>query len=233
MKNKIILAVGAHPDDMDFGASGTVAKFVEEGAEAYYLILTDGSRGSQDPKMTHRKLAQIRKKEQEEAGKVLGLKKIFFLNHTDTRLLADFSLREEISRIIKTVRPNIVITMDPTFYYSQKSGFINHTDHRAASLATMDAVFPLSRDRLTFPQHEKEGLKPHKVEEILLVSFEKRGFLVDITKTFPKKIKALSLHKSQFDDFGEIERLIKQRAKYFGKEKGYKYAENFTRLRLR
>ena len=139
MRKKVILAVGAHPDDMDFGASGTIAKWVEEGASAYYLILTDGSRGSSDSKMTHKKLAAIRKKEQEGAGRILGLKKIFFLNHTDTQLIADFSLKEEISRVIKTVRPNIVITMDPTFYYSQKSGFVNHTDHRAAALATFVA----------------------------------------------------------------------------------------------
>ena len=80
MKKKVVLAVGAHPDDIDFGASGTIAKWAEEGANCYYLICTDGSRGSTDPKMTHKKLSRIRKKEQAEAGKVLGLKKIFFLN---------------------------------------------------------------------------------------------------------------------------------------------------------
>lgn len=232
MKKKVVLAVGAHPDDMDFGASGTVAKWVEEGAIAYYLICTDGSRGSSDPKMTHKKLAEIRKKEQEQAGKILGLKKVFFLNHTDTQLVSDLVLKEEIVRIIRTVRPNIVITMDPTFYYSTKFNFINHTDHRAAALAAMDACFPLSRDRLTFLHHEKEGLKPHRVEELLLVNFEKSDFIVDITKTFTKKMKALSLHNSQFDDFEAIEKMIRKRAEFLGKAKGHKYAENFIRLKL-
>jgi len=242
--NKIILAVGAHPDDMEFGASGTIAKWVGEGTTAYYLICTDGSRGSSDPKMTHKRLAGIRKREQDDACKVLGVKKTFFLNHTDTQLVADLTLKEEIVRVIREIRPNIVITMDPTFYFTTNligwnSGFVNHTDHRAAALATMDACFPLARDRLTFPAHEKEGLKPHRVEELLLTSvdrvkrgFEKKNFIVDITKTFDKKLKALSLHKSQFDNFKEVKERVTKRAKYWGKEKGYEFGENFIRIKL-
>jgi len=235
--NKIILAVGAHPDDMEFGASGTIAKWVEKGATAYYLICTDGSRGSSDPKMTHRRLSEVRRKEQKQACKVLGVKKAFFLNHPDTQLVADLTLKEEIVRIIRRLRPNIVITMDPTFYFTTNligwnSGFVNHTDHRAAALATLDACFPLSRDRLTFPNHEKEGLRSHRVEEILLTSVEKKDFLVDITKTFDKKIMALSLHKSQFDNFKEIEKRVTKRARYWGKFGGYKFAENFIRIKL-
>ena len=232
MKKKIVLAVGAHPDDIDFGASGTIAKWVEEGAECYYLICTDGSRGSSDPKMTHRKLAGIRKKEQLAAGKVLGLKKVFFLNYTDTQLISDFSLKKDIAKIIKIVKPNILLTMDPTFYYSEKFGFVNHTDHRAASSAAMDACFPLSRDRLTFPDHEEKGLFPHKIEELWLVSFEKKKLLVDISRTFNKKIKTLACHRSQFDNFKEIEKRMTDRAKYFGKMKNVKFAENFTRIKM-
>lgn len=232
MKNKVILAVGAHPDDMDFGVSGSIAKWVSEGATAYYLICTDGSRGSDDPKMTHKKLIKIRRKEQEKAGKVLGIKKVFFLNHADTQLVCDLKLKEEIVRIIRTVKPNIVVTMDPTFYYSQERGFVNHTDHRAAGLAAMDAAFPLSRDRLTFLEHEKEGLKPHKVEELLLVSFDKVDYLVDISETFAKKIKALSMHKSQFADFKAVEKRITERAEILGKSKGFKFAENFIRIKF-
>jgi len=237
MKNKVILAVGAHPDDMEFGASGTIAKWVEEGATCYYFICTDGSRGSSDPKMTYKRLSDIRRKEQEQACKVLGVKKAFFLNHPDTQLVADLVLKEEIVRVIREIRPNIVITMDPTFYFTTNligwnTGFVNHTDHRAAALATMDACFPLSRDRLTFQEHEKEGLKPHKVEELLFVSVQKKDFIVDITKTFAKKIKALSLHKSQFENFKEIEERVTARAKFWGRSKGHKFAENFIRIKL-
>ncbi len=232
VKKKVVLAVGAHPDDIDFGASGTIAKWAEEGADCYYLICTDGSRGSSDPKMTHKRLAQIRKKEQENSSKVIGIKKVFFLNHTDTQLVSDLILKEDIVRIIRTVKPNTVITMDPTFYYSTEFNFVNHTDHRAAALATMDACFPLARDRLTFLNHEKEGLKPHRVEELWLVSFGKVEHLVDISKTFKKKIKALKLHKSQFEDFKKIEKIITGRAKMLGKTKKYKFAESFVRIKM-
>lgn len=231
MTNKIILAIGAHPDDTDFGASGAIAKWIEEGAVAYYVICTDGSRGSEDPKMTHKKLAAIRRKEQLEAAKVLGIKKVFFLEHTDTQLVSDLKLKEELVKIIRTVKPNTVITMDPTFYFDGE--FINHTDHRAVAVAAMDAVFPLSRDRLTFPQHEKMGLKPHKTEEILFISFSQGTYFVDISKVLDKKIEALSKHSSQFGDFSEVEKRIRERAKTVGKKGKLKAAESFKRVVIR
>ncbi|MGH7246112.1 MAG: PIG-L deacetylase family protein [Candidatus Levyibacteriota bacterium] len=232
IKRNVVLAVGAHPDDMDFGASATVAKFVEEGAKAYYLICTDGSRGSEDPTMTHERLAKIREEEQHAAGNVLGLTDVFFLKHPDTQLVADLTLKEEIVRVIRTVRPDTVITMDPAFLYTASEGwtFINHTDHRAMATATMDAVFPLSRDRLTFPEHEKEGLMPHKVRELLFVNFLQPSYLVDVSTTFQKKIAALRCHKSQFADFEAVKERMRMRGKMLGKEKGFDYAESFTRL---
>ncbi|MEX2013117.1 MAG: PIG-L deacetylase family protein, partial [Candidatus Levyibacteriota bacterium] len=230
MKGKVILAVGAHPDDTDFGASGTIARWISEGASAYYVVATDGSRGSVDPKMTHKRLAAIRRSEQEQAAKAIGVKKVFFLNHPDTQLLSDLKLKEELVKIIRLVKPNIVITMDPTFYYSQE--FINHSDHRAVALAAMDAVFPLARDRLTFPEHEKQGLRPHRVEEILFSNFREGSYVVDITKTLEKKIKALSSHKSQFDNFPEVEKRVRERAKMAGKKSGYKAAEAFNRVKI-
>ncbi len=235
--NKVILAVGAHPDDTDFGASGTIAKWIGEGATAYYLLCTNGSKGSSDPHMTHQKLITLRQQEQKDANKVLGVKQCFFLTHPDTELVADQVLKEEIVRLIRTLKPDIVMTMDPTYYYSTNSllsgsGMVNHTDHRAAALATLDAVFPLARDRLTFLEHEKEGLKPHKVKELWLTSFEKIDTVVDITHTMEKKIETLRRHKSQFEDFKKIEERVRNRAMDIGKQKGYTYAENFIRILL-
>lgn len=233
----MVLAVGAHPDDIDFGAAGTIAKWTGEGARVYYLVCTDGSRGSDDPGMTRKKLAQIRREEQVNAGRVLGIKKIFFLKHADTTLVSDFKLKKDIAQVIKTIKPNILLTMDPSLYYSEKFSFINHSDHRAAALAAMDACFPLSRDRLTFPDHERKGLFPHKTKELWLIGFEKRNQLVDVTKTFEKKLKALSMHKSQFPDFPAVKKKVEETARYFGEglpagkqAKGVKYAENFTRI---
>ncbi len=235
VKKQIVLGIGAHPDDMDFTASGTIAKFVKEGADAYYVLCTDGSRGSEDPKMTHEKLAAIRRKEQSAAAKILGLKYIFFLNHPDTQLIADLVLKEKLVRIIRTVRPTIVITMNPTFYFSTQlspegTHFINHTDHREAALAAMDAVFPLARDRLTFPEHEQEGLIPHKVGEIWFTAFDKKEYVVDVTETIEQKIRALACHKSQFNDFPGVKKRITKRAIEFAKEEEFAFAENFIRL---
>lgn len=239
-QKKTLLAIGAHPDDIDFGASGTIAKMVEEGWEAYYVICTDGSRGSVDPKMTHKKLSDIRRREQLAAGKVLGLRDVFFLKHPDTQLVPDQKLKEELVRIIRKVRPAIVIGLDPDFYYSlepafgQENHFVNHTDHRASAVATMDAVFPLSRDRLTFPAHEKEGLSPHKVEELWIVNWgaKKPDYLVDVTETIRKKLKALSEHTSQFDDFPAVEKRVLSRATKFAEEEEFEFAESFLRLRM-
>ena len=237
-KKQVVLGVGAHPDDMDFTASGTIAKMVEEEWEAYYLVCTDGSRGSRDHKISHQELAKTRRREQEKAGKIIGLKDIFFLNHCDTQLMCDPSLKEEIVRVIRIVKPTVVITMDPTFHFSsispwnKNTSFINHTDHRAAGLATMDAVFPLARDLLSFPEHQKEGLKPHKVDELWLTSFEQKEHVVDITKTFEKKIKALAAHKSQFDDFPKVKKEVASHAVHFAKEEEFEFAESFIRLIL-
>jgi LmbE family N-acetylglucosaminyl deacetylase len=237
---KILLAVGAHPDDIDFGASGTVVKLVQEGWDAYYVICTDGSKGSHDPKMTSEELVQIRKKEQIAAGKVLGLKDVFFLEHSDTELVSDLQFKEELVRIIRTIRPNLVIGLDPTFYFSMEPyfdkeyHFVNHTDHRAAAVATMDAVFPLARDRLTFPLHEIEGLMPHRVEELWIVNWgcKKPDYLVDISETLKKKLAALKEHTSQFDDYEEIAERVTERAKAHAEKAEFEFAESFIRLKM-
>jgi len=229
VKNKIILGVAAHPDDLDFIASGTVAKWIKQGAIGYYLICTNGCKGSDDPKMTEAKLIKIRRREQIQAGKIIGLKDVFFLNHNDTELVADLKLKKEIVYYIRKLRPEIVITTDPTFVYSPY-GFINHTDHRAAGQAAIDAVFPLSRDRLTFPEHEKQGLKPHKVKTLYLPNFDNSREIVDISDSIDIKLQALAAHKSQID--GATLKWVRERSKQIGKKLGYDFAESFFKLNL-
>ncbi len=225
-----ILGIGAHPDDLDFGVAGSFAKWIKQGAKCYYLICTDGGKGSDDPKMTESKLVSLRKAEQKEAAKILGLKGVFFLKNKDTQLVADIKLKKEIVRVIRKIKPDIVVTQDPTFIYSVQRGYINHTDHRAAAQAALDAVFPLARDRLTFKELEKEGLKPHKVPVVYLISFEKVNEIVDISDTFDLKCKALLAHKSQIkkENLG----WVIERAKTLGAKKGYKFSEGFIKLDL-
>lgn len=230
---KILLAVGAHPDDIDIGCSGTVAKWIKEGGKAYYLILTDGSKGSEDPKISNKELIKIRKKEQENAAKVLGVTKVFFLNFADGELQNSAKLRKQIVKIIREIKPHTVISWDPSFYYDTERMFVNHPDHRVAGEATMDCVYPFARNSRTFPELLKQGLEPHIVEELLLFNFGKANYFVDISKTIEQKIAALSCHKSQFKDIEKFAIRIKEMSKLAGQKTKMKYAEGFVRLTLR
>ncbi len=226
----IVLGIGAHPDDLDFSSSGTFAKWVKEGANCYYLICTDGCKGSSDPKMTEAVLKKLRKKEQEEASRVLGLKGVFFLKYKDTQLIANLKLKREIVYFIRKLKPDIVVTFDPTFVYSQKRGVINHSDHRACGEAVLDAVYPLSRDRLAFHELNKKGLKPHKVKTLYLINFNNPDHFIDISDTIEVKRKAILTHKTQMDD-GVLERILAF-SKDLGKKKKVKFAEGFIKLSL-
>lgn len=231
---KTVLVVGAHPDDNDFGAGATVAKAARQGAQVIYLIATTGQRGSSDEKMTPDKLSEIRKKEQREAAASLGVREVHFLNYVDGELVSNLKLKEEVVRFIRRCRPDVVLTMDPSYFYFKTLGFVNHSDHRAIGEATLDACFPLARDLLSFPHHAEFGLKPHKVKDLLLYSIvpENATFYADVTETFEAKIRALALHKSQIGDIGKVEQRIRGRAEAAGKLAGCRYAEAFVRLQL-
>jgi LmbE family N-acetylglucosaminyl deacetylase len=228
MAKLVVLGVGAHPDDLEFGAGGTFAKFAKEGADCYYLVCTDGSKGSRDRTMTAKRLADIRIKEQKESAKMLGVKEVFFLKHKDGELIADLKLKKEIVRYIRKLKPDIVITSDPTFIYSDR--FVNHSDHRAAGISTIDAVFPAARNHMTFPELAKEGLDAHRVKEMYLVNFANGNYGVDITKTIDIKLKAITLHQSQ--GIGQNSGFMKEMAANIGKRWKYKYAESFFRIQF-
>ena len=229
---KNVLAVFAHPDDMDFSSSGTIAKWAKKGATITYLVCTDGSKGSDDPKMTPKKLSTIRKKEQLKAAKILGVKDVIFLRHVDGELVVNKKLKEDISKVIRQKKPDVVITLDPTFLYSTKRGFVNHSDHRAAGQAAIDAVFPLARDRLNFPHHEKQGLSSHKVKTLLLVAMENPTHCEDITGVFKVKLQTLQVHASQVTADGVFEKRVRERSRIIGKKAGFRYAEGFKRIEL-
>jgi LmbE family N-acetylglucosaminyl deacetylase len=231
---KTVLVVGAHPDDNDFGAGATVAKAAARGAEVIYLIATTGQRGSSDENMTSEMLSDIRKKEQEEAAAVLGVRRVHFLDYVDGELCPDIKLKEQVAVYIRRYKPEIVFTMDPSFFYFRDYGFVNHSDHRAIGEAVLDACYPLARDRLSFPQHKQAGLEPHKVKDLVLHSFvpENANFYVDVTDTFETKIRALACHVSQVGDVAGLEERMRQRALAAGKLAGCKYAESFVRLQL-
>lgn len=225
-----VLAVGAHPDDIDFTASGTIAAWAKAGAHIEYLIITDGSKGSDDPDITSEELIKLREAEQREAAKILGAQNVRFLHYPDGQLEVTQKLKMDIAAAIRAVKPDTVIVMDPTVLYSSERGFINHPDHRAAGQATLDAIYPLARDHLSFPELLQQGLEPHKVAHVLLTNFEKQNCFVDITETFDLKLAGLLAHKSQVHDTEKVGTMLRAWAKTAGEKAGFGYAEGFMRI---
>ncbi|MDE1870849.1 MAG: PIG-L family deacetylase [Candidatus Micrarchaeota archaeon] len=225
----VVLGVCAHPDDLDAGAGGTFAKWAKEGAECHYLICTDGGRGSVDPTISSKKLMEIRKKEQLAAGKILGLKGVHFLDYKDMELVPDMGLKRDIVKYIRKLKPDVVVTTDPTFVYS-KMGFINHSDHRAAGLATIDAIYPLAKNSFAFKELERAGLKPHRVKVIYLINFAEGNEFVDISKTMDLKVRAIAEHRTQ--GLSRNAEMFRRIGGMVGKKAGYKYAELFVKIDL-
>jgi LmbE family N-acetylglucosaminyl deacetylase len=221
------MVVAAHPDDADFGAAGTAHLLAQAGWEVRYVVATDGSKGSDDPSLTPEQLVTMRAQEQRDAAELLGVQGVGFLGFTDGELVRDLTLLEAIVREIRAFQPFAVYTHDPEPVII-RNGFVNHSDHRATGLATVDAVYPAARDRLNFPQHLDEGLAPHKVRELYLWGANESNFEVDITEVVETKIASLVAHDSQFDVTDEF---LEQMRTYWSNDAG-RYVEEFRRITL-
>jgi LmbE family N-acetylglucosaminyl deacetylase len=230
LQPKVILGVVAHPDDLEFGMAGTVAKYIAEGAKGYYLILTNANKGTADRNISPDQLRDIRREEQRAAGKILGLSDVFFCDYDDGCLECKSEVKRDVVRIIRQVKPDVVLTMDPTMVYDVERGFINHPDHRAAGQAALDAIYPLARDHLSFPELVLEGLEPHKVITVLLTHFGQENFYVDISAHMETKLAALKAHASQLPDPDGAFGMVKQWATRLGTKVGSAYAEGFVRI---
>ncbi len=229
----IILGVGAHADDLDFSAAGTIAQLASEGAEIYYLILTDGSKGSADPDVTTETLVSTRQKEQLDAAKLLGVREVFFLDYEDGALEVTQDLKKDIVRHIRQIKPDVVFCFDPTMVYDVAQNLINHPDHRACGQAVLDAAYPLARDRLSFPELYVDGLEPHKVKTLMLTNFEKQNYFVDISQTFERKMEAIAAHTSQVSEMARVRLRFTTSAAELGKQIGCTYAEAFVRIDIK
>jgi len=193
---KRVLVIQAHPDDVEFSSAGTIARWASEGAEVHYCSITSGDKGSADPGITGVALATTREREQRAACDILGVKSVIFLGYLDATLVPDLNLRRELTRVIRRVKPDLLMCMDPTMRYAGQ-GYINHPDHVAAGEASLTAVFPSARDRMTFPELLDEGLEPHKVAEVYLFAGEHPDIWVDISDFIETKLAALNAHASQ------------------------------------
>lgn len=197
---KRVMGVFAHPDDPEFFCGGTFARWAAEGAHITFVLATSGDKGSSDPEMTGERLIAIREEEERNAASALGVKEVIFLRYPDGELQPTLALRRDIVRLIRLKQPDIVVTCDPTvFWFGDRA--LNHPDHRAIGEATLDAVYPTARDRLNFPELERdEGLAPHKVRHLYICGTYSPNVKVDVSDYVETKIRALREHKSQIAD---------------------------------
>ena len=226
-----VLVVAAHPDDIEFGAAGTIARWVGEGADIHYLLVTRGDKGSDDPDADVEALAALREREQRSAADELGVAGVDFLAEPDGQVEPSLRLRERITHAIRLLRPEVVMTHDPTVLFVNNE-WVNHPDHRAVGEVTVDAVFPTARDPLNFREHLDAGLEPWKVAELFLWSTNEANQLVDVSDTLERKIDALRHHASQFRHFDDVARWVRRRSEELGERAGYRAAEGFRRVTL-
>lgn len=226
----VALVCFAHPDDAEFMCAGTVARWAREGVRVIYVVLTDGSKGTDDPAISPAALVAQRVQEQREAARLLGVAEVLFLGYEDGRLQDTEEVRRALTRLIRQYRPERVIAPDPTARWFGQH-YINHPDHVAAGNATVAAVSLYARNRLSFPGLLAEGLEPHKVRELYLAATTAPDRWVDITDTLDLKIAALRAHRSQLGDWDPADE-VRRWAAEEGRRGGVPYAEAFKYFAL-
>lgn len=224
-----ILAVAAHPDDIESWCAGTLAEAIDRGATVRLLLVTSGDKGTRDPDATSPQVATLREGEARDAAAMLGIAEVAFLRHPDGEVENSRTLRGEIVRTIRQYRPAVVFTHDPEH---PDPPYITHRDHRVVGRAALDAVYPLARDRLSFPEHAAMGLAPHSVREVWLFASASADAYVDIGRGFDRKVAARLAHRSQTEDAAALRLGWRDRAAGIGAPAGLELAEAFTVLRL-
>lgn len=224
------MAIMAHPDDPEFSCSGTMARWAKAGTKICYVLCTSGDVGIAKPGMTRQEAALIREAEQREACRITGVEEVVFLGEPDGMLVATLDLRKKLVREIRRFRPEVVVTGDPTRVWSGDS-YINHPDHRAASAAALDAVFPAAGQPNLFEEIADEGFQAHKPRKVFVTHWDEADVYVNIEETIDTKIEALRAHKSQMQDW-DPEPRIKEWAAMRGKGKEMAYAESFRVITL-
>lgn len=191
-----ILVIMAHPDDPEFFCGATIARWRALDHQVSYCLLTKGQRGTQDPEADPYVTGGIRMGEQLNAAGVLGVSNIRFLDYMDGELVADLQLRTELVRHIRELKPDVVVTSDPTNLFPGENR-INHPDHRAAGQAVIDAIFPAAGNPGYKIEIEGVQIPAHHVEEVWLSQTTQPNFEVNVTAFLDTKINALLCHKSQ------------------------------------
>jgi len=204
--NKVLVVV-AHPDDVDFGAAGTIATLTAAGVEVVYCMVTSGDAGSPDPTDKPEDLAVLRESEQRAAAAVVGVHDVRFLGYPDGTLTPSLELRRDISRVIRQVQPDRIICQSPERNYDRI--YASHPDHLAAGESTICAVYPDARNHHAHRELMAEGHLPHTVREIWIMATTDPNLAVDTTGVFDQKVAALKCHASQVGDGAHLEGLLR------------------------
>jgi LmbE family N-acetylglucosaminyl deacetylase len=228
---KRILVILAHPDDPEFFLGATIARWIKAGHEIHYVLITKGDKGAKDETLTGADVARIRVREQQEAAECLGVQSIDYLDYEDGYLIPDLEMRRKVVRSIRIVRPDILVTCDPSNLFPSER-YINHPDHRNAGQVVIDAIFPASGNRFFFPELLEEGYEPHEVEEVWMSLTNQPDVKLDVTEYWDDKIRALKHHASQIGDPDAFEKRMLERVQPEA-DGAFKYEEQFRRIRFR
>lgn len=202
------LVVTAHPDDVDFGAAGTIATWVGQGTEVTYCIVTDGDAGGFDPAVPRSEIPRIRREEQVAAAKVLGVEDVRFLGYRDGELTVTHDLRRDISRVIRQVRPERMLIQSPERNWARIPA--SHPDHLAAGEAAIFAIYPDARNPFAHPSLlQDEGLDAWSVPDVWVMAGPEPNIAVDVTDQIDLKLTALRAHESQTSHMDDLDERIR------------------------
>jgi LmbE family N-acetylglucosaminyl deacetylase len=232
-KPQKILVILAHPDDPEFFCGASLARWARAGHEIHYFLLTCGDKGFNDIHASADQICTARRAEQNAAAAILGIKSVRFLDREDGFLIPTIDLRREVVRVIRQVKPDILVTCDPTHLFAGDY-YINHPDHRYAGQVVLDAVFPAASNPFFFPDLiEIEGLQPHKPREVWISLTDNPNVILDVTDTWEEKIQALKEHHSQIGDPKEFEQRMRARRSERSTEENEYYEEKFRVIKFR
>jgi LmbE family N-acetylglucosaminyl deacetylase len=220
------MVIVGHPDDADFGPAGAAAVWIDAGAEGWLVCCTSGDAGGEDPNLDPIDLARAREEEQRRAAAIVGYAGVTFLHQPDGSLANDLPLREMLVKEIRTFKPDAVFCGDPEVVVHVGGG-INHTDHRAAALAAVDAVFPAARNPMAFPWLAKGGLPAHRVRRIYMMWSNQPNVWIDVATAVDRKIEALRCHASQIHDSEAVFNRVRGRLAEQGAQIGVDAAEAY------
>ena len=230
-----VLVIVAHPDDIDFGTAGSVATWTRAGIEVTYLLVTSGEAGGSDREQPRAHMAEMREDEQQAAAKVVGVEDVRFLHYADGRIESTLELRRDLSRVMRQVRPQRVVTQSPDRLYDRI--YASHPDHLATGDAAIAAVYPDARNPFAHPELlAVEALEPWSIPQLWIMARPGPNVFVDITDVIDAKLEALCSHTSQISDPEQIETLLRNWAAANAKQAGLpegRYAEMFRAVDTR